>query len=120
MGYGGLGLMRHTGKTGDGGVDGVIEEDKLGLNRIYVRAKRYGAGSTVGSEEMRSFLGAMSGKVDRGVFLTTSTFTLAAVRELDGRGAPGRADQRRGARRSDDRPRPRRRGGQGRHDQPDL
>lgn len=86
MGYGGLGLMRHTGRTGDGGVDGVIEEDKLGLNRIYVQAKRYGAGNTVGSEEMRNFLGAMSGKVDRGVFLTTSTFTPAAERELDGRG----------------------------------
>lgn len=52
MGYGGLGLLRHTGRTGDGGVDGVIEEDKLGLNRIYVQAKRYGAGNTVGSEEM--------------------------------------------------------------------
>jgi restriction system protein len=86
MGYGGLGLMRHTGRTGDGGVDGVIEEDKLGLNRIDVQAKRYGAGNTVGSEEMRNFLGAMSGKVDRGVFLTTSTFTPAAERELDGRG----------------------------------
>lgn len=86
MGYGGLGLMRHTGKTGDGGVDGVIEEDKLGLNRIYVQAKRYQAGNTVGSEEMRNFLGAMSGKVDRGVFLTTSTFTQAAEHELEGRG----------------------------------
>ncbi len=86
MGYGGLGLLRHTGKTGDGGVDGVIEEDKLGLNRIYVQAKRYGAGNAVGSEEMRNFLGAMSGRVDRGVFLTTSTFTPAAERELEGRG----------------------------------
>lgn len=86
MGYGGLGLMRHTGKSGDGGVDGVIEEDKLGLNRIYVQAKRYGAGNTVGAEEMRNFLGAMSGKVDRGVFLTTSTFTPSAERELAGRG----------------------------------
>lgn len=45
MGYGGRGPMRHTGKTGEGGVDGVIEEDKLGLNRIYVQAKRYGTGT---------------------------------------------------------------------------
>jgi len=89
MGYGGLGLLRHTGKTGDGGVDGVIEEDKLGLNRIYVQAKRYGAGNAVGAEETRNFLGAMSGKVDRGVFLTTSTFTPAAERELAGRGVRG-------------------------------
>jgi restriction system protein len=86
MGYGGLGLMRHTGKTSDGGVEGVIEEDKLGLNRIYVQAKRYQAGNTVGSVEMRNFLGAMSGKVDRGMFLTTSTFTQAAERKLEGRG----------------------------------
>jgi len=86
MGYGGLGVLRHTGRTGDGGIDGVIEEDKLGLNRIYVQAKLYKAGNTVGSEEMRNFLGAMSGKVDRGVFMTTSTFTSAAERELDGRG----------------------------------
>lgn len=68
IGYGGLGLMRHTGKTGDGGVDGVIEEDKLGLNRIYVQAKRYAAGNTVGSEEMRNFLGAMSGKSTEACF----------------------------------------------------
>jgi restriction system protein len=86
MGYGGPGLMRHTGKTVDGGVEGVIEEDKLGLNRIYVQAKRYQAGNTVGSVEMRNFLGAMSGKVDRGMFLTTSTFTQAAERKLEGRG----------------------------------
>lgn len=86
MGYGGLGRLRHTGQTGDGGIDGVIEEDKLGLSQIYVQAKRYQAGNTVGSDDMRNFLGAMSGKVDRGVFLTTSTFTSSAARELEGRG----------------------------------
>ena len=56
------------------------------LNRIYVQAKSYQAGNTVGSEESRNFLGTMSSKVDRGVFLTTSTCTHAAERELEGRG----------------------------------
>jgi len=53
---------------------------------ILCQAKRYQAGNTVGSEELRNFIGAMSGKVDRGVFLTTSTFTHAAELEFEGRG----------------------------------
>ena len=56
-----------------------------GLNRIYVQAKRYQAGNTVGSEEMGNFLCTMS-EVDRCVFLTTGTFTEAAEREFEGRG----------------------------------
>lgn len=78
MGYGGLGEHLHTGQTNDKGLDGIITEDKLGLDRIYVQAKRYGDGNTVGPEQIRGFLGAMLGKGDRGVFLTASTFTKGA------------------------------------------
>jgi restriction system protein len=75
MGYGGLGEALHTGQSNDKGLDGVITEDKLGLDRIYVQAKRYGDGNAVSSEQIRAFLGAMMGKGDRGVFLTASSFT---------------------------------------------
>ena len=78
MGYGGLGEHLHTGQSNDKGLDGIITEDKLGLDRIYVQAKRYGDGNTVGPEQIRGFLGAMMGKGDRGVFLTASTFTKGA------------------------------------------
>lgn len=79
MGYGGrLGETTHTGQTNDKGLDGVITEDKLGLDRIYVQAKRYGDGNAVSPEQIRAFLGAMMGKGDRGVFLTASTFTKGA------------------------------------------
>ncbi|WP_083511106.1 restriction endonuclease [Microbacterium sp. XT11] len=75
MGYGGLGEHLHTGQSNDKGLDGIITEDKLGLDRIYVQAKRYGDGNPVTPEQVRGFLGAMMGKGDRGVFLTASTFT---------------------------------------------
>ncbi len=78
MGYGGLGETLHTGQSNDKGLDGVITEDKLGLDRIYVQAKRYGDGNAVTPEQIRAFLGAMMGKGDRGVFLTASTFTRGA------------------------------------------
>lgn len=78
MGYGGLGEHLHTGQSNDKGLDGIITEDKLGLDRIYVQAKRYGDGNAVGPEQIRAFLGAMLGKGDRGVFLTASTFTKGA------------------------------------------
>lgn len=79
MGYGGSDLEPlHTGGSGDGGIDGIISEDKLGLDRIYLQAKRYKADNTVQSSEIRNFLGALMGKGDRGVFLTTSTFTKGA------------------------------------------
>jgi restriction system protein len=79
MGYGGSDLEPiHTGRSGDGGIDGIISEDKLGLDRIYLQAKRYKAENTVQASEIRNFLGALMGKGDRGVFLTTSTFTTGA------------------------------------------
>jgi restriction system protein len=85
MGYGGTGLEPlHTGKSGDGGIDGIITEDKLGLDRIYLQAKRYSADNTVQASDIRNFLGALMGKGDRGVFLTTSTFTSGARAAVNG------------------------------------
>lgn len=78
MGYGGLGQHLHTGQSNDKGLDGIITEDKLGLDRIYVQAKKYGEGNAVTPEQIRGFLGAMMGRGDRGVFLTASTFTSGA------------------------------------------
>jgi restriction system protein len=67
------------GGTGDGGVDGVIREDRLGLDLIYVQAKRY-RDAPVGANELRSFAGALDDKGARkGVFMTTSRFTAEAV-----------------------------------------
>ena len=77
MGYGGslADAGRAIGKSGDGGVDGVIKEDKLGLEQIYIQAKRWDSAS-VGRPEIQKFVGALHGKRARkGIFLTTSTFT---------------------------------------------
>ena len=68
------------GGTGDGGVDGVIREDQLGLDRVYLQAKRYQPSNTVGSEAVQSFMGALIGKgAQKGVMITTSTFSKAAI-----------------------------------------
>ena len=80
MGYGGSlsDAGQAIGKSGDGGVDGVIKEDRLGLDVIYIQAKRWNTG-TVGSPEIQKFVGALQGrKARRGVFITTSTFSKAA------------------------------------------
>lgn len=77
MGYGGSLADAGTaiGKSGDEGVDGVIKEDKLGLELIYIQAKRWDKGS-VGRPEIQKFVGALHGKRARkGVFITTSTFS---------------------------------------------
>lgn len=71
-----------VGKSHDSGIDGVINEDKLGLDKIYVQAKRYNATNTVGRKELQSFVGAMLG-VQKGVFLTTSSFTKEAKSYVD-------------------------------------
>lgn len=69
----------HTGKAGDGGIDGIIKLDPLGIQRIHIQAKRYKQGHAVGRPELQNFVGAIHGKGDtRGVFMTTSSFTAAA------------------------------------------
>ena len=81
MGYGGgdAAMGRVTGRTGDGGIDGTIKEDKLGLDEVYVQAKKYASGSTVGAGELRNFVGALVGAhAQKGVFVTTADFTAAA------------------------------------------
>lgn len=82
MGYGGslAEAGRALGQSGDGGVDGVIDEDTLGLDRIYVQAKRYKPTNTVGPNAIRDFFGALDGfKAGKGLFVTTSTFTPSAT-----------------------------------------
>ena len=82
MGYGGSHRNAATqlGRTGDGGVDGVINEDVLGLDRVYVQAKRYGTGSSVGRPEVQAFIGSLVGLgASKGVFVTTSTFSTQAT-----------------------------------------
>ena len=66
-----------VGGSHDGGIDGIISEDKLGLSLIYIQAKRYAEGNNVGSKEIQAFVGAMK-NVQKGVFITTSTFTAEA------------------------------------------
>ncbi|SCX88060.1 restriction system protein [Butyrivibrio hungatei] len=66
------------GKSHDGGIDGIIREDKLGLNLIYIQAKRYNEGNSVGRPEIQRFIGAMQ-KAEKGVFITTSRFTKEAL-----------------------------------------
>ena len=68
-----------TGRTGDGGIDGTIKEDKLGLDEVYVQAKKYASGSTVGVGDVRNFVGALVGAhAQKGVFVTTADFTASA------------------------------------------
>ena len=76
MGYGSTqDDLKHLGGTNDGGVDGVIREDRFGLDQIYVQAKRYSNG-TIGRPDVQGFVGALTGKrASRGVFITTSSFT---------------------------------------------
>lgn len=80
MGYGGsrAEAAMVTQKSNDEGIDGVINEDRLGLDVIYVQAKRWQ--STVGRKEIQSFVGALAGKqAQKGVFITTSDFNQNAV-----------------------------------------
>lgn len=81
MGYGGAeNRGRRIGGSGDGGVDGVIDQDTLGLDQIYVQAKRYAPDATVGREAIQSFVGALAGRgATRGVFITTSRFSAGAL-----------------------------------------
>jgi restriction system protein len=79
MGYGGsrLDAGRAIGRSGDEGIDGIIKEDRLGLDAIYVQAKRWD--STVGRPEIQKFAGALQGqRANKGVFITTSDFSREA------------------------------------------
>lgn len=83
MGYGQKGSAYRTASTGDGGVDGIISQDPLGLDRIYVQAKRY-TDAPVDAPAIHGFAGALLSKQgDRGVFITTSRFTRGAMDEAD-------------------------------------
>jgi restriction system protein len=80
MGYGGSrkDAGEAIGKSGDGGIDGIIKEDKLGLDVIYIQAKRWQG--SVGSREIRDFVGSLVGqKANKGIFITTSVFTKDAL-----------------------------------------
>ena len=80
MGYGGVGGRGvTTDLTNDGGIDGVIDQDVLGLSKVYVQAKRYSSTNTVQRPEVQGFVGARSGKADGGVFITTSRFSSGAI-----------------------------------------
>jgi restriction system protein len=82
MGYGGSrpDAATQLGKSGDGGVDGVINEDRLGLDRVYVQAKLYAEGNVVGRPAVQSFVGSLVGMgATKGVFVTTSKFSAEAV-----------------------------------------
>ena len=78
MGYGGTlrDAGKALGKSGDGGVDGIIKEDKLGLDVIYIQAKRWNSNNPVGRPDVQGFVGALAGHgAKKGVFITTSRFT---------------------------------------------
>lgn len=69
---------RRVGGSGDGGIDGVISLDKLGLEKVYVQAKRWQ--QTVGRPEVQAFYGALAGqRANKGVFITTSGYTTQAL-----------------------------------------
>ena len=82
MGYG---EFFETSKSGDGGIDGVINEDKLGLDKIYIQAKRWEG--SVGRPEIQKFAGALQGvRARKGIFITTSSYTADAkeyVKNID-------------------------------------
>ncbi|MFT8554567.1 MAG: restriction endonuclease [Zymomonas mobilis] len=86
MGYGGNheDAARRIGGTGDGGVDGVINEDRLGIDCIYVQAKRYAAHVSVGRPEIQAFVGSLVGhRATKGVFVTTSSFSAPALEYVE-------------------------------------
>lgn len=82
MGYGGTTeeAGRALGRSGDDGVDGVINQDPLGVDQIYLQAKRYALGNNIGAGAIRDFFGALDLKrATKGIFVTTSAFSKAAI-----------------------------------------
>ena len=77
-------MGERLGKSSDGGIDGVINEDPLGLDAVYIQAKRYDPKNTVGSGAIREFIGSLIGvSASKGVFVTTSSFSREAVAFLE-------------------------------------
>jgi restriction system protein len=86
MGYGSAlqDAGQAIGQTNDGGIDGYIQEDKLGLDTIYIQAKRWAIGNTVGRPDIQGFVGSLMGEgATKGVFITTSDFSKHAVEYAD-------------------------------------
>ncbi|MDO5722130.1 MAG: restriction endonuclease [Actinomycetaceae bacterium] len=85
MGYGGThGEKQHVGRSGDGGIDGIIRQDALGLTNVYIQAKRYADNNKVGDPEIRNFIGSLAARgASQGVFITTSSFLPAAELSAD-------------------------------------
>ena len=84
MGYGGVeeGNFEVVGQSGDNGIDGIIYQDKLGIDRIYVQAKRW-KDNKVQSKDIRDFIGSLSLKgTNKGIFITTSEFTDDAAKSV--------------------------------------
>ena len=82
MGYGGslAEAGKAIGRSGDDGIDGVIDQDTLGLDRIYIQAKRYQTESGIGSGAIRDFFGSLDmHKASKGLFVTTTYFSKSAV-----------------------------------------
>lgn len=82
MGYGDGFVTKHSN---DGGIDGVIHEDKLGFNLIYIQAKRWNPDTTIGKPEIQKFAGAMMGppRIEKGLFITTAKFSQGAKNFAD-------------------------------------
>ncbi|CUH78049.1 restriction endonuclease [Tropicibacter naphthalenivorans] len=86
MGYGGgdPAMGQSIGKSGDGGIDGVINEDALGLDAVYIQAKRYALDNKVGRPALQAFVGSLTGEgASKGVFVTTSDFSKEAHAYVD-------------------------------------
>lgn len=85
MGFGGTeGKATRTQLSNDGGIDGIIDQDALGLSRIYVQAKRYAVDTAVSRPEIQSFVGALHGnQANQGVFITTGRFSSGAIAYAD-------------------------------------
>lgn len=87
LGYGGSRADnpgRTLGRSGDDGVDGVVDQDALGLDRVYIQAKRYAAGNNIGSGPIRDFFGSLDRhKASKGLFVTTSSFSSSAKETAD-------------------------------------
>jgi len=80
MGYGTSDDARiRVGRSGDGGIDGIISLDKLGLEKVYIQAKRWDPANKIGRPDVQAFFGALAGqRATKGLYITTSSFTKEA------------------------------------------